>query len=253
MYDDDAQPIVSAVFIAIDLIIFMIMVSGMVLFFKAGYAINGVSRNNMVSRELVSASRSTAKTDQYTAHERTNAGDRITAANKFNTSDVHYDGIMTGEEVYNSLLSMNDYYDAVKDGVPSEAPNYGTDTISFGASGHKAIFTDVKLGEDGKPKLFGSGSIQGSLKMQVRIRNSQYANPVNLGQAGDHDGFSILRYAQDMDSSTLLDTNGGYVDLGTSDDPTYYKCTIGTYAYTDSSGVYHNTQQVSWVMYTKVS
>ena len=257
MYDDDAQPIVTAIFIAIDMIVFMMMVSVMVMFFKDGYVITGTTRANMVSRDLVSATNTNTKKETLIDHEKLNNGYAVTKKNMYGTKQ-HYDGILTGEEVYNSIISATDYVEQGHTYTRSayhksynEARKTDPDlSYHFG----NAFFKNASLDDSNAvERNSNNGSLRyGDILTDLRIRDSQTSSYTQLGQNDkEHEGYSILKYAQEVDPNYLLYNN--IVDIGTSDRPTYYKRTVGLYSYKDASGKLHATQDVAWVMYTKVS
>lgn len=217
MIDDDAQPIVTAFYIMIDLIIFLLMMSSTFMFFKAGYTITKTSRYNMASRGVITASTSDEKKKQLLVHEKANNGSKATVR----STDVTYDGLLTGEEVYSNILAMANGYTKDVDGNLIEV------------SGNAYINKKTK-----------------EVLSRVVIRKSQYGSDIDLGATDSPDGSgkSVLSYSQLVDPELLK----SYIELGTNDNPAYYKRTYVVHAYKKGNKIIH-TQNVAMVRYTRVN
>ena len=74
--DDTSEPIVTGFFLALDVILFLCMVSGVILVMRVGTQVNENAKNSMVDRDILTAQVDDAEKNRYLTSERDAHGNR---------------------------------------------------------------------------------------------------------------------------------------------------------------------------------
>ena len=123
--DDTSEPIVSAFFLVLDVILFLGMVTGAVLMMRVGNQVNDNSKHGMSDRDILTAQAFDDEKNRYLTDERDYTGARAvdSAVADINSPSTAYDGMLTGEEVINAVLAMRHYHDAYAN--PAQTYSHG--------------------------------------------------------------------------------------------------------------------------------
>ena len=172
--DDTSEPIVTAFFYVLDLILFLSMVSGVILMMRVGNQVNENAKNSMVDRDILTSQVNDDEKNRYLRVERDANGNRAVNSTiaDINNPQTEYDGMLTGEEVINAILAMRYYHDAFSTTQRSANGAY-FDTIS----GEICPIVTVVAGS----RVYDLGEISESYQGKA-MSVIRYAQEVNLGK-----------------------------------------------------------------------
>ena len=195
--DDTSEPIVSMFFYALDLIIFLGMMSGVIMMMSIGNQVNDNAKHAMGNRDIITAQVASGGEQQkrYLTEEHGSEAAASRVGLNSNTSRA-YDGLLTGEEVVNAILAMQYYEDSVR--------------IRSGEQERRgSAYYDSATGEICPVVVINNGSRKnlGETEVPVPRQNHQTGASTNIKM-------SLIQYAQEVDVGKLLsevDTDPKYL------------------------------------------